>query len=85
MFRSDLIKATVIAAGMFALTACGGQKAADANADAAKAAATEKPVVTKQKTVFDDQLRALDKAKAVEKQMQEDKEKQDKAIQDQGG
>ncbi len=80
MFRSIVI-ASLIAAGVLALDACGDRNAADANADATRAAA---PVPPRQKTVFDDQLKALDKAKAVEKQLQEDNEKRDKAMQDQG-
>ncbi len=80
MFRSIVI-ASLIAASVFALDACGDHTTADAHADATKAAA---PVSARQKTVFDDQLKALDKAKAVEKQLQEDKEKRDKAMQDQG-
>lgn len=75
MFRS-----IPIAALLLALTACSGHKAADA--DAAKPA---QPAPARQKTVFDEQLKALDKAKAVEKQLQDEKEKQDKAIEDQGG
>jgi hypothetical protein len=35
--------------------------------------------------VFDAQLKALDKAKAVERQMQEAKEAQDRAIEAEGG
>ncbi len=75
MFRSMMI-----AVLLFPLTACSDHKATDA--DTAKPAET---APAKQKTVFDDQLKALEKAKALEKQMQEDKEKQDKAIEDQGG
>ncbi|MEO5623599.1 MAG: hypothetical protein ABJB02_06290 [Dokdonella sp.] len=81
MFRSIVI-ASLIAASVVALDACGDHNTtADVDADATKAAA---PVPARQKTVFDDQLKALDKAKAVEKQLQEDKEKRDKAMQDQG-
>jgi hypothetical protein len=81
MLRSNPIKASLLVAGLLALGACGGDKAADAEADAAKA---EKPAAAKQKTVFDDQLKALDKAKAVEKQLKEDQEKRDKEMRDQG-
>ena len=80
MFRSIVI-ASLIAASAFGLGACSDHKAADADADAARAAP---PAPVRQKTVFDDQLKALDKAKAVEKQLQDDKEKRDKAMQDQG-
>ncbi|MEP7096569.1 MAG: hypothetical protein ABI748_02820 [Dokdonella sp.] len=87
MFRSAPIHAGLIAAGVLALAACSSHKAADADADAdaAKAAATAQPPPARQKTVFDDQLKALDKAKAVEKQLQKDKEKQDAEIDAQGG
>lgn len=85
MFRSIPIKAALICASVLALGACSSQKAADADTDGAKAAAATQPAPARQKTVFDDQLKALDKAKAVEKQLQEDKAKQDKAIEDQGG
>ena len=79
MFRSNPIKASLLVAGLLALAACGGEKAADA--DAAK---VEKPAAAKQKTVFDDQLKALDKAKAVEKQLKDDQEKRAKEMRDQG-
>ncbi len=85
MFRSIPIKAILMAAGVLALAACSSHKAADADADAAKAAAVAQPAPARQKTVFDDQLKALDKAKAVEKQLQEDKKKQDAEIEAQGG
>lgn len=83
MIRSILIAAGLTAAGLLALVACGAQKSADA--DTAKTAVVVQPAPIRRKTVFDDQLKALDKAKAVEKQMQEDKEKTDKAIEDAGG
>lgn len=80
MFRTILIAAAVLA-----LAACSSHAPADAGADAAKAAVAATPV--KRKTVFDDQLKALDKAKAVEKQLKEDQAKRDKAMdaQEQGG
>lgn len=43
------------------------------------------PAASKQPTVFDDQLKALDKAKAVEGKLQEDKAATDKAIDDASG
>ena len=85
MVRSTPTQATLICMSVFVLGACSSHKAADADGEAAKAAATVQPATARQKTVFDDQLKALDKAKAVEKQLQEDKAKQDKAIEDQGG
>ena len=54
------------------LAACGG-KHPPADTQAAK----PEP---RQKTVFDDQLKALDKAKGVEAQLQKEKEQQDRAI-----
>ena len=38
-----------------------------------------------QKTVFDDQLKALQKAKDVQKTVDEEKKKQDKQLEDNGG
>lgn len=80
-----MCRSILIAASVLALAGCGGHPSADADADAAKTAAATQPTAERQKTVFDDQLKALDKAKAVEKQLQEDKAKQDKAIEAQGG
>jgi hypothetical protein len=80
MFRSILIVVSLLA-----LAACSSHNAADAGSDTAKKVSAAPPAPVRQKTVFDDQLKALDKAKAVEKQLQEDKAKQDKAIEDQGG
>ena len=85
MFRSIPIQAALICMSVFVLAACSSRNASDPDGEAAKAAATVQPAPARQKTVFDDQLKALDKAKAVEKQLQEDKAKQDKAIEDQGG
>jgi hypothetical protein len=80
MVRSFPI-ASLLAAGALLLTACGGEKPA---ATAAAAPPAPAAAATRPKTVFDDQLKALDKAKAVEKQLQEDKEKRDKEMQAQG-
>ena len=76
------IRAGLIAASLLALGACGHPPA---EAEGAQAAAAAPAPAARQKTVFDDQLKALDKAKAVEKQLQEDKEKADQAIDDAGG
>jgi hypothetical protein len=85
MFRSIPINAGLIAASLLALAACADHKSADA--DSANAAAIQQPAAARQKTVFDDQLKALDKAKAVEKQLQEDQKKRDEAMeaQEKGG
>ena len=80
-----MIRSILLTASLLALAACGGHKEADADADTAKPAAAAPSAQAKQKTVFDDQLKALDKAKAVEKQLQDDKEKRDKAMEEQGG
>lgn len=52
-----------------------------ADAPAAPPAATE----TRKPTVFDDQLKALDKAKAVEQTLQKAQADRDKQMEDQGG
>ena len=72
MHRSLLIAACVCALG-----ACSGGTPPQAAVEPAPPAA--------QPTVLDDQLKALEKAKAVEQQLQEAKEKTDQAIENQGG
>lgn len=81
MPRSVPLQAGLLAACVSMLAACGGHPAGE------PAPKTEAPAAAKQKTVFDDQLKALDKAKALEKQMQEDQRKRDEEIekQEQGG
>ena len=84
-----MIRTAAVAVAVLALAACGGTPS-DSQADADKVAAdraAEQAAAKKQKTVFDDQLKALDKAKGVEKQLQDDKEKRDKAMeaQENGG
>jgi ABC-type enterochelin transport system substrate-binding protein len=80
-----MVRIALLAFIVLILGAC-GSKSAD-TAASADAKPAEQPAAARQKTVFDDQLKALDKAKAVEKQLQEDKEKRDKAMdaQEQGG
>ena len=73
MFRSILIAACVGVLG-----ACSSE-APPTDTTVETTPAAPKP------TVFDDQLKALEKAKAVEQQVQEAKEKADQAIEDQGG
>jgi len=68
----------LLAATLFTLTACGDKPAADAPP-------AVQPAAVRQKTVFDDQLKALEKAKAVEKEMQKAQEKRDQAMKDEGG
>jgi hypothetical protein len=72
-----MIRPILLLCGLLTLAACSDKPASD-TAPAAQA------VAPRQKTVFDDQLKALEKAKAVQKQLQEDKEKRDKAMEDQG-
>jgi len=81
-----MIRTAALALAVLAMAACGGKPPADTQADADKAAAdraAEQAAAKKQKTVFDDQLKALDKAKGVEKQLQDDKEKRDAELQKQ--
>ena len=76
--RFSVVAAGFAVAAVLALAACSAQKPADGEAPASHATA-------RQKTVFDDSLKALDKAKAVEKQMQDDKARADRAIEEAGG
>lgn len=62
------------------LGACSGRPSADGGADPAAG-----PVSTKPKTVLDDQLKALEKAKAVQQTVDDAAEAQRKAIDDAGG
>jgi hypothetical protein len=78
------------AAGMALLSACSNppppEEPAAPPPAAPAAALTGDPATTAPRpTVFDEQLKALDKAKAVERQMQEAKEAQDRAIEAEGG
>lgn len=78
-----MIRTTLLASTLLALAACGGKTTdADAQAAADKAAA-EQAAAKRQKTVFDDQLKAIDKAKGVEKQLMDEKEKHDGDIEKQ--
>jgi hypothetical protein len=81
-----MIRTAALAVSVLVLAACGGTPSADTQADADKAAAdraAEQAAAKKQKTVFDDQLKALDKAKGVEKQLMDDKQKRDAELQKQ--
>ena len=78
-----MMRTTLLASTLLVLAACGGRNAdTDAQAAADKAAA-EQPAAKRQKTVFDDQLKALDKAKGVEQQLMDEKEKHDREIEKQ--
>jgi hypothetical protein len=72
-----MLRPTLAIAAILALSACssGGDDAAKATAQAA----------TAQKTVLDPQLKALQKAKDVQKTIDADKQNTDKAIDDSGG
>lgn len=69
-----------IAALAFALAACSSSKAPAS--DPMPAAATPAPA---QKTVFDTQLKALQKARDVQKTVNQQKADLDKAMKEQGG
>lgn len=71
MFRS-----TTICAMLFVLAACSPVAQEEPQADAARAPRA---------TAVDDQLKALEKAKAVGQQLEEEKARTDRAIEDQGG
>jgi hypothetical protein len=72
----------VLAACLCALAGCSSHKADDAATQAAANAPVEP---AKQKTVFDDQLKALEKAKAVQKSVDDAAKAEAKKIDDAGG
>ncbi|MCK9538000.1 hypothetical protein [Dokdonella sp.] len=85
MMRTALMLATLLA-----LTACSGAGEPAASDSAAPAAAAadapaEQAAATPRKTVFDEQLKALEKAKGVEKQLQDEKAKRDQELDAAGG
>jgi len=65
---------SLLAVALLVLAGCGDHKPADADKS------TAQTPEARQKTVFDDQLKAIDKAKGVEAQLQKEKEQQDRAI-----
>ena len=67
----------LVICALCALAAC-----SDAGTPAAEVEAEAPPA---RKTVVDDQLQALEKAKAVGQRLEEEKARTDQAIQDQGG
>jgi hypothetical protein len=74
------MRTALILAGLAMLTGCsGGRSGEEAPAPQAHAA----PV--RGKTVLDDQLKALEKARGVEKQLQDEKAKRDRELDDAGG
>jgi ubiquinone/menaquinone biosynthesis C-methylase UbiE len=74
-----MLRALVLAAGTAVLAACAGS--AD---DAAKNEQAAQPTAA-QKTVIDAQLKALEKAKGVQKTVDDQKQATDKAVDDAGG
>lgn len=72
----------LLASLLLALSACAGKPEAEAPKKTEPAAPA-----ARQKTVFDDQLKTIDKAKGVEQQLIDEKEKHDKEIeaQENGG
>jgi hypothetical protein len=79
-----MLRPILIATSLLVLAACSSRTTADAQADAAKPVAPAQPAAAKQKTVIDDQLKALDKARAVGNTLEQEKEAHDKVIEDQG-
>jgi hypothetical protein len=73
----------VLGAGLLVMAACSSQTSTD-NSVAAKRA-VEKPAQARQKTIFDDQLKALDKARGVQKTVDDAAKATDQAIKDSGG
>ena len=77
-----MLRALLLLTGALALAACSSGASNDqatANTPAAQAASAP------QKTVLDPQLKALQKAKDVQKTVDDQKQAADKAIDDQGG
>jgi len=70
-----------IIAGLAMLAGCSGSGSDDHQATAAQST----PAVTRQKTVVDDQLKALEKARGVEQQLQQEKERRDHELDEAGG
>ena len=70
------------AAALLALAACSGKTQEDADAAKPVAAAAAQPA---QKTVFDPQLKALQKAKDMQKTVDDQAKANNKAIEDGGG
>ena len=78
------MKRLALLAALLALAACSGSKP-EAASDAAKPTAAAAPAKPAQKTVFDDQLKAIQKAKDVQKTVDDAAKATDKAIDDAGG
>lgn len=84
MLRQTLLLAASLCAATL-LVACSSHSS-DADSHAADTPADQPAAAeTRQPTVFDDQLKALDKAKAVEQTLQKAQADRDKQMQEQGG
>lgn len=78
-----MIRPTLVGASLLFLAACSSQTPTD-NTVASKPG-VEKPAAMRQKTVFDNQLKALDKARGVQKTIDDSAKATDQAIKDSGG
>ncbi len=74
-----MIRTALLASLLLALAACGSSAPPPPDNTKAATPAPEQ----KQKTVFDDQLKAIDKAKSVEKTLQQEKEQHDRTLEQQ--
>ena len=84
MLRQSLQVAASLLA-VIALAACSSHKSENST-DKTEAAVDQPATVTpRAPTVFDDQLKALDKAKAVEQNLQKAQAERDKEMDEQGG
>ncbi len=74
-----------LAAGLFALSLLGACSSHSSDTDSSAAAAPADPPAAEARkpTVFDDQLKALDKAKAVEEDLRKAQAERDKQIDEQ--
>ena len=77
-----MMRLVFLAAGAMAIAACGGSSSNEEAQAAKPVAQTPAPA---QKTVFDDQLKALQKAKDMQKTVDDQAKATDKAIEDGGG
>ena len=81
MLRQSLQLAAGVCVAILIVACSSGSTDADSTDTAAAAPAAE----ARQPTVFDDQLKALDKARAVEQELQKAKAERDKQIDEQSG
>ena len=74
------MRTALILAGLAMLAGCSGDRSADETP-----AAQAQPAPARARTLVDDQLKALEKARAVEKQLQDEKARRDRELDDAGG